>query len=1133
METLKVQEVVLEKSNVIEAGAGTGKTYSIAILVLRLILEKKIPVQEILMVTFTKAAVAELETRIREFIALSYQCAKGIAIEDATITEIVTKAIGNEDAASTQQLLKEALALMDETSILTIHGFCQKTLQEFAFETQQIFGAEALSPEQQIEMSRNSIHQYWRKYIAPLGTDLLEHINAHLKKDVLEDMLKEALSGKVFNLPITPRTPLLDTTHQQELLATIRVAENERDACWTSLCDEFTNNEAAYRAAIQQNPNANRYFSDLTDPNEIITQIDEKKASKYIPAVFPNIVRGLAIWDQKRARVIQLQKQVTYTIFAQLIVLIMQELEELKSRQALLSFDDMIDHLHRAICLQSSDELVNTLRTKYKAVFIDEFQDTDRKQYEIFHRVFGPPADTVVFMIGDPKQSIYAWRKADLFTYFKAVKEADNQFNMSVNFRSAASLIEAFNHFFLPEANFDTFYFQGSPDAFTYIPVQSPDPNDKGKLELNGEEVTPISIHRESGDLPARVAKQIAELLSNPAYQINKNNQSRTLTPADIAILVRDKHQAAKIKTALGRFKIPCINLESEKILERAESKVLLNWLIAIEQVTLGNINRAMLSNVSGYQLAQLGELDEEALVERFREWQTSWKEKGVYVTLQSVFACFQLTSRLLQPTEESGERSLSNYIQLAEILHQTETRLRYRPAELISWLQKATEGNKMNGDEYLQRIESDADAIQIITIHKSKGLEYNIVMAPFLELSWNPKEDKITSFRDTAGDFYYGNMVTFTDAQQQWVATQQEQENRRLVYVSLTRARYKCFLFTSKPDTCSGSLEVFLSAITKNPSPYINEVTALPPIPDDFCYQAAARALARFEPAPDFRLRDTNWQKLSYSYLSPDHGIRPPSTDGETMSSKNAYDQFIFYQLRKGAFTGNLIHYLLEQIDFPKRDTWSFTINKALQRMSPALEETHGEGLFQLIDQVSTLQLTAGDHTFSLPQINRKHQIAELEFNFPVHEFQTRQLIDLSFPDTPFHLQKGQTWQGLMNGKIDFIGKLGERFYLIDWKSNHLGYEAASYNQTALLEAMDANNYHLQYYIYLVALYKYLQRRLPDFNYDLHIGGVFYLFVRGIRSGASEGVFYRKPSHEQLLQFMQVLTVKNRLLSE
>jgi exodeoxyribonuclease V beta subunit len=533
-----------------------------------------------------------------------------------------------------------------------------------------------------------------------------------------------------------------------------------------------------------------------------------------------------------------------------------------------------------------------------------------------------------------------------------------------------------------------------------------------------------------------------------------------------------------------------------------------------------------LLTNITGYSISQLNDLDEEALVERFRNWNTSWKAKGVYVTLQSVFACFQLTNRLLQPSVESGERLLSNYIQLAEILHQTETRLQYRPAELISWLQKATEGDQINGDEYLQRIESDADAIQIITIHKSKGLEYNIVMAPFLELLPDLKPTKMTAYRDANGDFFYGNPVSFTDDQRQLVEIQNEQENRRLVYVSLTRAKYKCYLFTNKPTECTGTLAAFFSAVTKNPSPFIKEVTELPQIADNFCYQATARPQARFDQAPDFRLKNTNWEKLSYSYLNPEHGARALSAGSESAASKNAYDQFIFYQLRKGAFTGNLIHYLLEHIDFTKPTTWSFTINKALQRMSPGLEETHGEGLYQLIEQLCALALTAGNHTFTLPQISRSHQMAELEFNFPVHEFQTRQLMELSTPDTPFHLQKGKSWQGLMNGKIDFIGKQGEQFYLIDWKSNHLGYETDCYNETALLEAMDANNYHLQYYIYLVALYKYLQSRLPNFDYDRHIGGVFYLFVRGIRSGESQGIFYRKPSHEQLLQFMNILSI-------
>ena len=315
----------------------------------------------------------------------------------------------------------------------------------------------------------------------------------------------------------------------------------------------------------------------------------------------------------------------------------------------------------------------------------------------------------------------------------------------------------------------------------------------------------------------------------------------------------------------------------------------------------------------------------------------------------------------------------------------------------------------------------------------------------------------------------------------------------------------------------------VFHTALANNPTSVIDEVSTLPEISPNFIYQSAARQLAQYETANNFLLKFTNWQKISYSYLNPEHGVRVMQTDNTGSGSKTSYDQFIFYQLRKGAFTGNLIHYLLEHADFTNPSGWENTIQHALRRMSPALEETHAEGLHALMNHLCNVSLQGVNETITLPQIHRNHQVAELEFNFPIGEFHTQQLADLSTPETPFHLEKGK-WQGLLNGKIDFIGMLGDQFYIIDWKSNHLGNQLSDYTAAGLQEAMDSNNYHLQYYIYLSALYRFLKIRLPNFDYDQHIGGVYYLFVRGIRADADTGIFFRKPSRQALLNFMQIL---------
>ncbi|MFM9021758.1 MAG: UvrD-helicase domain-containing protein, partial [Sediminibacterium sp.] len=664
MQKFEVEEVVLEKSNVIEAGAGTGKTYSIGILVLRLILEKHLPVQEILMVTFTKAAVAELEMRIREFINLAYQSAMGKDIGDARIERMVQRSINQQGQEETRRLLKEALTLMDETSIQTIHSFCQKTLQEFAFETKQVFGAKAITPEQMQEMTQQAVNDEWRTHITTLSLELLKHINSILDRSILLNMVKEVLGGKKFHIQVAPRTPLLDATHQQELLDEIESAVNASDAQWQSLLDHYNDNEKDYQAAIASNATARKNLAAYTTAETLIPYIHQKSGSDYIQTLFPKILAGLEQWKQLVGTISTTKQIVTSKIYAWLLDIILHKLTEKKQRRSLLSFDDMIELLHKAVCIDRHAGLIQSLRKKYKAVFIDEFQDTDRLQYEIFSALFTRQTDTISFLIGDPKQSIYGWRKADLFTYFKAAKEADNQFGMTVNYRSVSPLIKAFNDFFLPKADFDTFHFSGAPDAILYQPVEAPDPNVKGQMLLNDEEVAPISICRETGEIAVRVAERIADLLYQQGYCIQKNNQTQKIRPSDITVLVRYGFEADEVKKQLGRYQIPAIIMSNDSILSSLEAKEMFSLLTAMETHVIGKINQAVITPIAGYSIADLEELDEEALVEKFRSWYAVWIAKGIYVALQSVFACFDITSRLLQSVSDNGERKLSNYIQ-------------------------------------------------------------------------------------------------------------------------------------------------------------------------------------------------------------------------------------------------------------------------------------------------------------------------------------------------------------------------------------------------------------------------------------------------------------------------------------
>jgi exodeoxyribonuclease V beta subunit len=467
--------VPLQNSNLIEASAGTGKTYSIAILVLRLLLEKKFSIKEILMVTFTKAAVAELEERIRLFVREAYRASKGEKINDPLVASIVDGFPDNKEA---QQLLKEAVLFLDETSVLTIHSFCQKTLNEFAFETNQLFGAETIKDTATI--IEEQVNKFWRKNITTLSPELLQPLifDGKLSRKSLSDAIKEFLGGKKYFSFDEKEDFSLNDNCRAAFIKELKELKEKEDALNQEVIEYVMNNAKRLREISSKNQYAKTFPTGLfNNPQEFIQTILSKRKSGYIGKLFQDVLDQCDDCDEaKNAKDKTLNKIISHiTCFA--IQETLSGIRHYKQLNNQISFDDMISHVHTALIKENSGKLIDELQKKYKAVFVDEFQDTDRMQYEIFQKAFGE--NTILFYIGDPKQSIYAFRKADIFTYFKAYKEVENIYQMNENFRSSERMIEAMNLFFQPDEEFDAFFFKNSEDAINYIEVSSPSPNKK------------------------------------------------------------------------------------------------------------------------------------------------------------------------------------------------------------------------------------------------------------------------------------------------------------------------------------------------------------------------------------------------------------------------------------------------------------------------------------------------------------------------------------------------------------------------------------------------------------------------------------------------------------------------------
>lgn len=1111
--------VPLQDSNLIEASAGTGKTYSIAILVLRLVLENALSVKEILMVTFTKAAVAELEERVRLFIRTAHKVTLGYEIRDENIFRLVEEAVNRNGLEQVRQQLKDAVLFLDETSVLTIHSFCQKTLNEFAFETDQLFGAEMIQDTK--ALIAEEVQKFWRKHVTTLHAELLEKI---WEPDLIHNIgmaMEEHMGGKRYYAYEPGRDYTISGIEQREWLQQLDQADEKKCKAEAALLAFAEGDKERLRTSCESNTHAKKnLLPHIEDLEKFIGALLEKRSAAYVIKLFPDILEladKVAEADNERKEIVQ---QVLSRLYCFAIEVITAGVKGFKKRNNLLSYDDMITNLHKALVEKDNPILVNVLQQKYKAVFVDEFQDTDRLQYEIFEKAFG--TGSILFYIGDPKQSIYAWRKADIFTYFKARASVQHVYGMNRNYRSSALFIEAMNRFFLPSEGFDTFYFDGESNAINYIEVESPEENTKGSLFKGNEEDTPVSIFNaaNNGQLTEAVAAQVALLLKDGTYSIGDGTDNRNVRPSDIGILVRTGRQGREVKAQLAKLGIPAVTVDDAKVLQSEEAGYLLYLMEAMLSPERSSINRALLSQFTGLKLEDILTLDDEATLSRFGNYKDRWQQDGIYTAMMDFVSHFNVRNVLLHAHTESGERVLSNLFQLIELVHQIQSRKNLSMPELVSWLKRGIDGMATEGDEYEQRMESDEEAVNIVTIHKSKGLEYKIVMAPFLDFTEN-KFAEFFSFRDPhTGDYVGVEKKRMTDEQKAAYMQQAEQENRRLLYVAITRGVYKCFIYRNNFHR-SSTLFTFLQAlVAAGPMPGIIEfegdLPETPEGPGDWQLRVPAKVVR--QQRVRFVLKEENWRRMSYTMLAAKTEHSPK---GRAPQQEDPYESFIFHTLRRGAKTGNLLHYIFENINFAEDSRWDKWLTEAIRRYVPGQQDVYAPLLRQLLDHVLQTDIHIAGTTFKLSAVAWHKRIPEFEFDFPVTSFLPETLNALSDEKASVIIRrfKEQDLEGIMNGKMDLFFEHEGKYYILDWKSNYLGNTLEDYTAAALATGMNENNYHLQYYIYTLAAKKYLESRLTSFDYEKQFGGVIYCFVRGIRQGMNTGIFTCKPPLSRILQ--------------
>lgn len=1167
----------------VEASAGTGKTYTIAALMVRLIVEKELEIEQILVVTFTEAATAELRDRIRRRLVEAVELFSSGVGSDPFLTALYQSPIDHDDARCR---LQRALISFDQAAIYTIHGFCQRILRDRAFEARALFDTELVTDLSNFE--QQLADDFWRTRSITFTPTFADYL---LKKKFGPDSLSALLRVARRAERILPDRAAPDlagaekacgtllvhlastwTSHRAAILADILVcAPGMHKSCYSAEKINSATQELDLFFAVGSLWGGDDGFKKFSAP----------KANKGKAAPTHPFFANCAAFVAAREELKDLCIAALYALQRDFLLWRESEASKRKARQNLRTFDDLLSEVASAITARSGTGLLAALQASYRAVLIDEFQDTDPIQYAIFGTLC-PDASRTLFLIGDPKQAIYSFRGADIFTYLAASRHVEHHYTLGINFRSAPPLVAAVSGLFKRE----------NPFLFSEIPYPQVAGSDRNKslalLEGDGTNRPPLQlwfVDRPSGKvvnqessterIVCAVAAEIVRLLNTGARLRGEEGAAERLVSAgDIAVLVRSNRQAAAMQEKLLACGVPAIRQGTESLFAAPEVEVLLRTLSAIADPGDTALARgALASGLLNFDAATLvASVDDPATLEvglqRLRDYHDLWARRGITALSGAFFEREELGAHAL--AREDGERRLTNLRHAFEVLHCAESREGLGMAGLLAWFSRQI-ADPPEGEEYQLRLETDERAVQVVTIHRSKGLEYPLCFVPFCWNGSQPskkfKNEPFTFHAQTAAErgeltLDLGSQAEEREEYRAINVREALAENLRLLYVALTRAQACVYLVWGPlAGAESSALAWLLHAPAEGPvgaeveqtekvfkdlddeairsrlvsllANAAGEIVDLPLYPQVESLNRASDDMRELAPLPLATIIRNDWRLSSYSalvagstHLADGEAWKVAERVGEagTLSprlSDNIEVGPTIHTFPRGADPGSCLHDILEKIDFNAAETEQGLIEKILNEY--AIDSSWVPVVATMLTAVLHVRLTTETPDLQLCRVPRRDRCSEMGFFLPLTALRSYGLAavfrrhqgDLLDPRiaTGIASLNFETVSGMLRGFIDLVFTLDGRYYLIDWKSNHLGSSSDAYSQERMLTEMLNSGYILQYHLYCVALHRHLRRTLSGYDYETHFGGVFYLFLRGLDACGSTGVYCDRPT--------------------
>lgn len=1248
-QVLNPASLPLKGIKLIEASAGTGKTWTIAALYTRLVLghrdaesqfENPLTPDQILVVTFTDAATAELRDRIRKRLA---DAASHLANEDTASQDDFLNALTQGITPEVRQMLIHRLTIaadaMDDAAIYTIHGWCSRMLRQHAFDSGAPF--ELKIEGEEIELLNESVRDFWRTFfysltaeecriikdIAKSPADLMKKVRSLLQET---DHALETLKIDTAPNPATFKAALAEVlTADQDCCAAEEAARIE----WEADCDAI---ESVITKALGQKHLKGNHYQRLDERLKIFKAWANGKApiensnwiklfsrggfglngaAKGIEPEHP-VFDLMAHWATRR-EAHDLASQAFHNLtLCSAARWIRNDFSRAKSLKARLDYNDLILKLHATLVQNQNQPLADMIRAQYPVALIDEFQDTDPQQYEIFETIHGQKdSDSVWLMVGDPKQAIYGFRGADVYAYLRARNQSDTPdketpgiYTLPCNHRSTTALVHATNQIFqqaednLPMGAFNFPKTEANNDRIGFSSVNARGREEKLLIDgqtapaltfwydANGNE--PLAQTHYRRQMAAHCANEIVTLLNKSGkekpeacFEDASGKQTR-LHESDIAILVRDGKEATAVRDALRARGLRSVYLsDRDSVYQSQEAKDLLVWLKAcLNPQSSRLIRAAMATSTMGLAYDELEHLngDEFALDQRMTEFTgygDHWRSHGILPAIRQIILEQNLPERLM--ARPSGERTLTNLLHLAELL-QTESEQHDGEHGALRFLQESITDENQDAKDNVLRLESDQNVIRVVTIHKSKGLEYPLVFLPFVCSYKETRTQNLTAYRyhlenDPIHPLKLELVKGCPDEKTAKKNMERErlQEELRLLYVAITRSRHACWLgmaplklgrvnattlhkgamgyllggdttipaneLRSRIETCmtGGANPSFQIVDIVHSDPILLEPQSLETdtVKDEIQFRGK-----RFEP-----WWIASYSALKYSTTPMDGAIHSsdddePETAGEDQSSEendingSSHDGYqggglesaiSIHAFPAGRRHGVFLHDLLESAAKVGFDVLSETsAQRDLLVDNATRGSTYGDWNNVLKTWLSGFinkSFTVNGQTLSLSRLPATDCLTEMEFWFEASGVKANDLDRIvhkaTLPGKERPLLQPNHLSGMMKGFIDLVFRHDGKYYIADYKSNRLGWNADAYSEASIREALLHKRYDVQYVLYLLALHRYLKSRLGDhYDYDRDVGGALYFFLRGVE-GPESGVHFEKPSKHAIQQ--------------